>query len=523
MSTFIPTKGYLINAFVRNVTNDSQSQDSTNTSLPSWVNNFSETIDIGVFAYIYTSVVGNTGVLPTKTIPLNLLKDYVFYLEGRNATWDPDYCDVDLEFLDASDNVLAAIRLKYDGAYRHGMWYGASLASLTKAAQSGGFPQTFGNLSFTASAMVYNNTAGSNYNASWSFACNPANFAKIRVSNLRVQSSYTSAAGGNAFFRLSIVSAPTGTFNGDFAALTEAQFAALAPDIYLPIGAAIGHQQGVGLTASGTAPSYVLSRGVLPGQTGVLLDSSNQVMARLSYIGGIAILTVGGVTTTAPSTEPCLNLTMANGQAFAYYQDRVAVRSELFVRPDIIPPSSRTWLELQPGQTLATIWVNASMLDVVMTYTHQPGIRVTAIPANQEPRSQFQPQDVAWRGTPPMWAGPVNLQQQTQYPLCKGRDYFWIRDGVRNVEQGYIESTVTISGVGVRRRVLCFTQDGELVGETYSRASDGVYRFDLLWLNKRYMLVAQDDPAFGPADYNAVAADYQLPTPYAPGEGVGLV
>jgi hypothetical protein len=143
-----------------------------------------------------------------------------------------------------------------------------------------------------------------------------------------------------------------------------------------------------------------------------------------------------------------------------------------------------------------------------------------AIPANQEPRSQFQPQDVAWRGTPPLYPGPVNLQQQTQTPLCKGRDYFWIRDGVRNVEQGYIESTVTISGVGVRRRVLCFTQDGELVGETYSRASDGVYRFDLLWLNKRYMLVAQDDPAFGPADYNAVAADYQAPKPYPPGGGV---
>lgn len=158
-------------------------------------------------------------------------------------------------------------------------------------------------------------------------------------------------------------------------------------------------------------------------------------------------------------------------------------------------------------------------------YDHLGGMEfktapITAVAANQEPRSQFQPQDVAWRGTPPMCAGPVNLQQQTQTPLCKGRDYFWIRDGVQNVLQGYIESTVTINGVGVRRRVLCFTQDGELVGETYSRASDGVYRFDLLWLNKRYMLVAQDDPAFGPADYNAVAADYQAPKPYPPGGGV---
>lgn len=152
-----------------------------------------------------------------------------------------------------------------------------------------------------------------------------------------------------------------------------------------------------------------------------------------------------------------------------------------------------------------------------------PPVRTTTIPANQEPRALFQPQDAAWRGCPPLFPGPVTNQPVSQpAKLCAGRDYFWIRDGVQNAHQGYIESTVTIDGEGVSRRVLCYTQDGELVAETMSRASDGKYRFDLLWLNRRYMLVAQDDPAFGPADYNAVAADFQLPTPYAPGEGVGL-
>ena len=149
--------------------------------------------------------------------------------------------------------------------------------------------------------------------------------------------------------------------------------------------------------------------------------------------------------------------------------------------------------------------------------------RLTAIPANQEPRSAFQPQDVAWRGSPgAVYSGPMPAPAVTADPLCQGQDLNWVRDGNQNVLQGYIESTVTIDGEGVRRRVLCFDQAGNLIGETYSRASDGKYRFDLLWLNRRYMLVAQDDPAFGPADYNAVAADFQLPTPYAPGEGVGL-
>ncbi|MGL6613586.1 hypothetical protein ACSZN8_06805 [Aeromonas caviae] len=148
---------------------------------------------------------------------------------------------------------------------------------------------------------------------------------------------------------------------------------------------------------------------------------------------------------------------------------------------------------------------------------------LNAVPANQEPRSQFEPQDVEWRGSPgAVYAGPMSAVPVTAAPLCQGRDQNWIRDGEQGAEQGYIESTVTINGEGVRRRVLCFEQAGNLIGETYSRASDGKYRFDLLWLNRRYMLVAQDDPAFGPADYNAVAADFQLPTPYAPGEGVGL-
>jgi len=150
-------------------------------------------------------------------------------------------------------------------------------------------------------------------------------------------------------------------------------------------------------------------------------------------------------------------------------------------------------------------------------------VRITAIPANQEPRSQFQPVDITWRGAPGyVYPGPIPNLPTKATLICSGHSMQWLRDGEQNTLQGYIESTVTINGEGVRRRVLCFDQAGNIVGETYSRASDGKYRFDLLWLNRRYMLVAQDNPPFGPADYNAVAADFQLPTPYAPGEGVGL-
>lgn len=512
MATFLPSKGWLMLSRAGTVTYDA-SCDVTATSGPEWADWFGDTADIGLFRYNYNrNGAADTGVW-SGSIPFRVM-GYRFKLGAHNNCWANDLCDMDMEFLDVAGNVVAAIRTRTDGTYRSDLWYGKTLASLTKAPQRGSYPSTYGELTFTDTSLIYTDDGLDNRNLSFTLACAMASVTTLRFSNMRSYETYASANGCRAETYLRIASGPAG-FDGNFAALTAEQFATLQPDLIVPASATITHQPGVGLVASGFAPSYVLARSILPGQTGMLMDATGAVVAQLAYLNGVARLTVGGVTTEGATDAPYLGLATINGQVFCYYQTKVVVRSSQF----IAPPKSRIWIELQPEQTLATIGTEFTPLLVeytYMVYRHT----ITAVAANQEPLSQFQPQDVAWRGTPPMCAGPLNLQQQTQYPLCKGRDYFWIRDGVRNVEQGFIESTVTISGVGVRRRVLCFTQDGELVGETYSRASDGVYRFDLLWLNRRYMVVAQDDPAYGPADYNAVAADYQAPKPYPPGGSV---
>lgn len=217
------------------------------------------------------------------------------------------------------------------------------------------------------------------------------------------------------------------------------------------------------------------------------------------------------------------------GQSYRVKFTKVGTNLTLYVDDVlVVQAGDGTHFNLRPALFLYGCTVQVSKiiwrhLDSVLTLGEVRTHRMRFTPANQEPRSVFQPQDVAWvSGEGKGYAGPVNPNPLDPDLLCAGLDRYWLRDGVQNVLQGYIESTVTINGEGVRRRVLCLDQAGNLIGETYSRASDGKYRFDLLWLNRRYMLVAQDDPAFGPADYNAVAADYQLPTPYAPGEGVGL-
>jgi hypothetical protein len=267
--------------------------------------------------------------------------------------------------------------------------------------------------------------------------------------------------------------------------------------------------QSIGSAAGMSTPSYQY---VLGASTAPANGRASPAQA-----GHMVFTSVNGVTKIYLNGVPLMIGVPATGNGIQGNQGNLPVH--LFSRNGLYATSAALAHVAFYNRELTAVELSArrDLLNKPVNFKLQP---MTAIAANQESRSQFQPQDVAWRGAPPMYAGPVNFQQQTQYPLCKGRDYFWIRDGVRNVDQGFIESTVTISGLGVRRRVLCFTQDGELVGETYSRALDGVYRFDLLWLNKRYMLVAQDDPAFGPADYNAVAADYQAPKPYLPGGGV---
>ena len=81
---------------------------------------------------------------------------------------------------------------------------------------------------------------------------------------------------------------------------------------------------------------------------------------------------------------------------------------------------------------------------------------------------------------------------------------------------GYYQSTVTVSDVPKpNTRVLCFTNDGKLLDETYSNES-GVYRFDHLLMEDKYLFVAQynnGNPKIAP-DYLAAAADWQTPTPY---------
>ena len=80
---------------------------------------------------------------------------------------------------------------------------------------------------------------------------------------------------------------------------------------------------------------------------------------------------------------------------------------------------------------------------------------------------------------------------------------------------GYYQSTVMINRVPIAgKRVFCLNNHGQLMAETISD-KNGVYRFDYLLMDTKYMFVAQHSYApDAPPEYNAVASDWQTPTKY---------
>jgi hypothetical protein len=129
-------------------------------------------------------------------------------LSARNACWDGDYCDADVEFQTEDNQTILAIRTLRDGTYRHGLWYGTSLQNLTKTSQSGSFPNTNGRLTFTDTQATFTNLSSTNFNGSWTLNCAMSQVRKIKLTYVRVQSSWGSGL-CNARYILEVVQPST--------------------------------------------------------------------------------------------------------------------------------------------------------------------------------------------------------------------------------------------------------------------------------------------------------------------------
>jgi hypothetical protein len=178
--------------------------DISETSYDSWDGYFGEYGTNAVLGYAYTAgaSVEDTGVQGTKTIEFDPTISYRF--RCYNQSWGGDKADVDLEFLDASDSVVCAIRNIDSSNYLYGygsdLYYGSSLSSLTLAPQynSGdGAVTTTGYITCSDTAITFTSDTVSTYsnNQSFSFNCAANTITKVRISNARAISNYTGGTG----------------------------------------------------------------------------------------------------------------------------------------------------------------------------------------------------------------------------------------------------------------------------------------------------------------------------------------
>jgi len=146
---------------------------------------FSQTQDMGHLRYTFGP--------PNQTIPVQTkLIEWdtawrMFSLIASNGTWYGDNCDTTYEFLDADGVSRFVLRLLRDGEFRHGLWYGTSTASLTKAGQTGPYPRANGDIEFKfidgVPTVVYtvSDFHSTNYNNPFTFEVDFREFKTLRA------------------------------------------------------------------------------------------------------------------------------------------------------------------------------------------------------------------------------------------------------------------------------------------------------------------------------------------------------
>lgn len=165
-----------------------------------WANNYGE---LGAHSNVSYRVGAagagaDTNVLSTATFDID--PTHTFHIEAMNSTWSNDLADISLEFLNASDAVVAAIRTTTTGNYGNYLQYGATLGSLSNAGGAG-YRQTNGQISFSSTQLIYTANNTSNYNASFTFNCSGLTITKVRVSGVRAKSTYTGSGSAQVLFQ----------------------------------------------------------------------------------------------------------------------------------------------------------------------------------------------------------------------------------------------------------------------------------------------------------------------------------
>lgn len=165
----------------------------TNTDAPTWDDDFSQTVDIGSFAYTHLESGIATGTAPSKVFDFFDFSS-VFRLYAYCGSQLNDDVLLTFEILDANEKVLAAVKASRTTSFTCWLYYGTSLNNMTPTGRTDPYNHVRGDLTFTESGITYTNASTANYNNSFQFNVDLTTAAKIRVSGRG--SAYSSSAAG---------------------------------------------------------------------------------------------------------------------------------------------------------------------------------------------------------------------------------------------------------------------------------------------------------------------------------------
>ena len=205
----LPTSGFIFTAFSRNRDEPPNGdRDPDDTSNPNWQEYFGDMLPFQPTPDMWDIQFGQS---VTATFPDSVFnyfsKDWTLQLNARNGCWYNDRCWAKIEFLDVNDNTIAAIETRSGGNnFRHLLSYGPNLSNLTNTGQTGAYPNTDGNLTFTDTQIIYTNTRSTNYNNSFTFNCDVNAITKLRISGVDARTNYgttgSTNCGAQAFLRI---------------------------------------------------------------------------------------------------------------------------------------------------------------------------------------------------------------------------------------------------------------------------------------------------------------------------------
>ena len=277
-------------------------------------------------------------------------------------------------------------------------------------------------------------------------------------------------------------------------------------DTVFPADALVSTTAGTGLLNSNGSSVYIkVGNAIKKGESKVIVNEAVTAKMYVSFAedGLLTISENGNIKTTHLSIDE-VGYRVQNGQAiFASSDGDIFLYSELFSYAN-----SFMSVELNNGETIDSVDIENKGSGSMLLLHYYAKAMTNRIWSNKETKAQANPYPPVMQNVKPVEPVVKIMAKFENYNSS-------INQKGEQRPIGYYQSTVMINKVPTAgKRVFCFNNHGQLMAETISDKS-GVYRFDYLLMDTKYMFVAQHSYApDAPPEYNAVASDWQTPTKY---------